>query len=383
MQPVTTPAGQVPPRILMVQLEDRSYPVRIGRGLIRDAVYLLPFSTQGKILFILTDENARPYADDLQRGLEKNTGAAAVHVFPVPPGEESKSLHWYEKILNWMLDCGVTRQSVLFAVGGGVVGDLGGFAAATILRGIHLVQIPTTLLAQVDSGVGGKTAIDMKQGKNLVGAFYQPSLVLCDLNTLETLDMRQRMAGYAEIIKYGVINDPEFFAWLEKNGKAVCELEEYALAYAIETACRKKAEIVAQDEREADIRALLNLGHTFGHALEAAAGYSDKLLHGEGVAVGMMMALSLSQRLGYCDDEPRARLGDHLRDIGLPTSLRDLREIIHCDPAALVRLMYADKKAEAGGLTFVLVRKIGEAFVAHQVPEEDVLTVVQQSMHGG
>ena len=382
MEPVTTTAGQVPQRILTVQLEDRSYPVRIGRGLIRDAVNLLPFNMQGKTLFILTDDHARPYAEDLQRVLEKATGAAAVHLFPVPPGEESKSMRWYEKVMNWLLDSGVTRQSVLFAVGGGVVGDLGGFAAATILRGIHLVQIPTTLLAQVDSGVGGKTAIDMKQGKNLVGAFYQPSLVLCDLNTLETLNMRQRLAGYAEIIKYGFINDPEFFVWLEKNGKAVCDLEEHALAYAIETACRKKAEIVAQDEREADVRALLNFGHTFGHALEASVGYSDKLLHGEAVAVGMMMALRLSQRLGYCNDEAYIRLGDHLRAMGLPTSIRDLNGIVPGDPAALVRLMYADKKAEAGGLTFVLVKRIGESFVARQVPEEDVLAVVLQSMHG-
>ncbi len=382
MQPVTIPDGQTPQRVLMVQLEDRSYPVRIGRGLIRECPEFLPFPLQGRTLFILTDVNARPYAESLRAVLEKRAGVAGVHLFPILPGEESKSLDWYEKILNWMLDSGVNRQSVLFAVGGGVVGDLGGFVAATILRGIPLVQIPTTLLAQVDSGVGGKTAIDMKQGKNLVGAFYQPSLVLCDLNTLETLNIRQRLAGYAEIIKYGFINDPDFFAWLEKNGRAVCDLEEHALAFAIETACRKKAEIVAQDEREADVRALLNFGHTFGHALEASTGYSDRLLHGEGVAVGMMMALALSQRLGYCDDEPRSRLGAHLRDIGLPTSIQDLKGIIHDDPATLVRLMYADKKAEAGGLTFVLARRIGAAFVARQVPEEDVLAVVQQSING-
>jgi 3-dehydroquinate synthase len=383
IQPEASGGDNPSQRVLTVSLGDRSYPVRIGRDLIRDIVNYVPFSMKDKNIFILTDENARPYADQIRHVLQKTAGAMAIHVFPVPPGEESKSFLWYEKVLHWMLDSGVTRQSVLFAVGGGVVGDLAGFAAATVLRGIHLVQIPTTLLAQVDSGVGGKTAIDMPQGKNLVGAFYQPSAVLCDLNTLETLNVRQRLAGYAEIIKYGVINDPEFFVWLERDGKAVCDLEEHALAHAIETACRKKAEIVAQDEREADVRALLNFGHTFGHALEAAVGYSSKLLHGEAVAVGMMMALRLSERMGHCNDEPAARLGDHLREIGLPTSIRDLKGIIPEDPAALVRLMYADKKAEAGGLTFILVRRIGEAFVARRVPEEEVLAVVKGSMHGG
>lgn len=369
-------------RVLSVDLGARSYVVRIGRDLIRDVMDFLPMDVAGKTLFILTDENARPYALELQRVLEKSAGAAAVHLFPVPPGEDSKSLRWYEKVVNWMLDSGVTRKSVLFAVGGGVVGDLAGFVAATVLRGIGFVQIPTTLLAQVDSGVGGKTGIDMPQGKNLVGAFYQPELVLCDLNTLETLNVRQRLAGYAEILKYGLINDPEFFMWLERNGRAVCELEPQALAFAIEVACRKKAEIVAQDEREADIRAFLNFGHTFGHALEAASGYSDRLLHGEAVAVGMMMALHLSQRLGYCNDEAIVRLGEHLRAIGLPLTIRDLNGIIPEDAGALVRRMYADKKAEAGGLTFVLARRIGDVFVARRVPEEDVLAVIRQSMNG-
>lgn len=375
--------SEVPMRLVTVHLGERTYPVHIGRGLLPDITHYLPEETKltGKILFVLTDENAKPYAETLKTALENRSGAEAVHLLPVPPGEETKSFRWYEIVLNWMLDSGVTRQSVLFAVGGGVVGDLGGFAAATVLRGIPFVQVPTTLLAQVDSGVGGKTAIDTAQGKNLVGAFYQPVAVICDLDTLETLDKRQRLAGYAEIIKYGLINDAEFFMWLEENGKALCELEAEPLAQAIEISCRKKADIVSMDELETDVRRLLNLGHTFGHALEAAAGYSGDLLHGEAVAVGMMLAISLSIRLGHCQDEPLHRLRDHLQAIGLPTSLRDLQGTVPHDPQRLVRSMYADKKAETGGLTFVLLKKIGEAFVERRVPEEEVLAVLKQSMH--
>lgn len=371
-------------RLVTVHLGERTYPVHIGRGILGDITHFLPkeISLTGKSLFILTDENALPYANKLKTVLEDKSGASAVFVLPVPPGEETKSFRWYEKVLNWMLDSGVTRGSVLFAVGGGVVGDLGGFAAATVLRGIGFVQVPTTLLAQVDSGVGGKTAIDTPQGKNLVGAFYQPSAVICDLETLETLDKRQRLAGYAEIIKYGLINDPEFFMWLEENGEALCNLSPEPLAQAIEISCQKKADIVSQDEFETDVRRLLNLGHTFAHAMESAAGYSGDLLHGEAVAVGMMMAIQLSARLGYCNEEPLERLGDHLRAVGLPTSIKELKGVVPHDPQRLVRSMYADKKAETGGLTFVLLKKIGETFVQRRVPEEEVLAVIKQSIHG-
>lgn len=371
-------------RLVTVHLGERTYPVHIGRGILGDVTHYLPkeINMAGKALFILTDENALPYANKLKSVLEDKSGASDVFLLPVPPGEETKSFRWYEKVLNWLLDSGVTRQSVLFTVGGGVVGDLGGFAAATVLRGIGFVQVPTTLLAQVDSGVGGKTAIDTPQGKNLVGAFYQPSAVICDLETLETLDKRQRLAGYAEIVKYGLINDPEFFLWLEENGEALCNLSPEPLAQAIEISCQKKADIVSQDEFETDVRRLLNLGHTFGHAMEAAAGYSGDLLHGEAVAVGMMMAIKLSIRLGYCNDEPLERLGDHLRAVGLPTSIKDLNGVVPNDPQRLVRSMYADKKAETGGLTFVLLKKIGETFIERRVPEEEVLAVIKQSIHG-
>ena len=369
-------------RIVNVHLGDRSYPVHIGRDLIPAVAELIPHDMKGKILFILTDENAKPYAEQLQAVLQQKSGAASVFMLPVPPGEETKTFRWYERIVNWMLDSGVTRQSVLFTVGGGVVGDLGGFAAATVLRGIGFVQVPTTLLAQVDSGIGGKTAIDMPQGKNLVGAFYQPLAVLCDLSTLETLNARQRLAGYAEIIKYGLINDPVFFTWLETHGKALCDLEPVELAEAIEVSCRKKAEIVAADEREEDMRKLLNLGHTFAHALEVAAGYGEGLLHGEAVAIGLVLAAKLSVRLGHCSDDVVDHIRDHLKSVGLPCSIRDVAQAVSADPARLVRLMYADKKAEAGGLTFILLKRIGDAFVARRVPEEEVVAVLNESIHG-
>ncbi|HEY8189599.1 MAG TPA: 3-dehydroquinate synthase, partial [Micavibrio sp.] len=309
-------------------------------------------------------------------------GVRAAFVYAVPPGEGSKTMRWYEKVLTWLLDHGVNRSSVLFAVGGGVVGDLGGFAAATVLRGIPFVQAPTTLLAQVDSSVGGKTAIDMIQGKNLVGAFYQPVSVLCDSDSLKTLSDRHRRAGYAEIAKYGLIRDESFFAWLERNGQAVCALEDEPLLHAIEASCRMKADIVAEDERETDMRALLNFGHTFGHALETSCGYSEKLLHGEAVSIGMMMALKLSARLGHLNERDISRVERHLREIGLPTGLQALRGILAHDAQGLARLMYADKKAEGGSLTFILMKKIGEAFVARHVPEQDVLAVINEFMHG-
>lgn len=366
-----------------VSLGERSYPVHIGAGLIANVMDYIPAKIlAGQNIFILTDDNAINYADQLQNVLEQKAGAANVHVMAVPSGESSKSFDWYEKILTWMLNRKVARKSVLFTVGGGVVGDLGGFAAATVLRGIGFIQVPTTILAQVDSSIGGKTAIDTPQGKNLVGAFYQPLAVLCDTDTLHTLDMRQRLAGYAEIIKYGLINDAEFFEWLEKNGKDVCALKGSALIHAIETACRKKAEIVAADERESGARMLLNLGHTFGHALEASTGYSGDLIHGEAVAVGMVMAIDLSKNLGHCGDGPKTRLLAHLKSMGLPSTIHDLQNTGPFDPNVLLKTMYADKKAETGGLTFILLNEIGKTFVQHGVAEDAVMTTLNHSIQG-
>lgn len=365
-----------------VELGARSYPVHIGAGLLAEVADCVPVSLKGKRLFILTDANARPYADIVKAGVEK-AGAESAFILAVPPGEGSKSMHWYETVLGWMLDHGVTRQSILFAVGGGVIGDLGGFAAATVLRGIDFVQVPTTLLAMVDSAVGGKTAIDMPQGKNVVGAFHQPLGVVADTDVLRSLPVRQMRAGYAEAVKHGVMGDAAFFAWLEQNGRDVLALRPEALAAFVAQNCRIKAAIVGEDEKESGRRALLNLGHTFGHALEVSCGYSEELLHGEAVAAGMMMALDLSMRLGYASQDDCRRVEAHLRDVGLPTGAGHLKNILTHDAAGLVQLMYADKKAEAGRLNFVLVKKIGESFVARGVAEQEALAVVQDALGGG
>lgn len=362
-----------------INLGERSYAVRIGPGILPRVTEFVP-GIEGATLFILTDMNAKPYAEDLQTFLEQK--AHSVHLMAVPAGEASKSLASYEQVLNWMLDHTVTRQSMLFAVGGGVIGDLGGFVAATVLRGIPFVQVPTTLLAMIDSSVGGKTGIDSAQGKNLVGAFHQPVSVLADTEILKTLPAREMRAGYAEAVKHGALGDEVFFKWLEENGRDVLALKPDAVAVFVQENCRIKAMIVAEDEKESGRRALLNLGHTFGHALETAAGYSGVLLHGEAVAVGCVLAAQLSLRLGYCDEGTVERLRKHLKSVDLPTSIRAIGNAGPFNPVALVQSMYSDKKAETGGLTFVLLKKIGGAFVQKRVPEIDVLAVLNQSMQG-
>ncbi len=359
-----------------VNLGSRSYPIHIGQGLLAHIKEHLPFNPAGRTLFVLADYNIEnTYAEMLAEGLKK-AGAAQVHIRSVPPGEASKSWKQLESVLSWILDNKADRQSVLFAVGGGVTGDLGGFAAAIALRGIPFVQVPTTLLAQVDSSVGGKTGINTPQGKNMVGAFHQPAAVLCDLDTLETLPRRELLAGYAEIAKYGLINDPEFFIWLESQGTKVCALEPQVLAKAIETACRKKAEIVAQDETEKGVRALLNLGHTFGHALEAAAGYDGSLLHGEAVAIGMVLAFRLSVRLGLCPEADEARVEKHLAAMGLPVrpSFSDIDKIM--------AFMTHDKKVTDGKVVFILAHGIGKAVVSKNIDLKDAKQIIAESMKG-
>lgn len=372
------------PNTVAVPLGDRSYNVHIGSGVLSMAAgFVSPFVSPGHhVAFILTDKNAEPYAATLKAALEQSGQCAAVHLLALPPGEETKSMQGYEKTLNWMLERGVTRKSVLFAVGGGVVGDLAGFAAATVLRGIAFIQVPTTLLAMVDSAVGGKTAIDMPQGKNLVGAFHQPHAVLADIDTLGTLPVRQMRAGYAEAVKHAVLGDVAFFEWLEDNGAAVLARDPAAVKAFVEKNCRIKAKIVAADEREGGQRALLNLGHTFGHALEVASGYSDKLLHGEAVAMGMMMAMKLSVRLGHLKEGDCQRVQTHLAKVGLPVDARAIKDSLATNINGLVQLMYADKKADTGSLTFILARGIGTAFVQTGVAESDVVAVLDESIGG-
>jgi 3-dehydroquinate synthase len=287
----------------------------------------------------------------------------------LPPGEETKDLDHFGRLAEEILAFGIERGTMLVALGGGVVGDVTGFAAATLLRGIDFVQIPTTLLAQVDSSVGGKTGINTRFGKNLIGAFYQPRLVLADTTTLSTLPRREVLAGYAEIVKYGLIRDAGFFAWLETEGGAVCDLVPAALRRAVMTSCAMKAEIVAGDEREEGDRALLNFGHTFGHALETETGFSSRLLHGEAVGLGMVLAFDFAARLGLVSAEASERARRHLDEMGLPTQLSAIG-LAGVPADRLLTHMSKDKKVRDGRITLILPRRIGEAFVMKDAPRD-------------
>ena len=354
-----------------VGLGDRSYDIVVGTGLVRAAGDLIAPFLQRPRTFIVTDENvARLHLETLREALDAAGIEAGVHVLPA--GEKTKSFAHLEALIGAMLDARLERRDRVIALGGGVIGDLTGFAASILRRGIGFIQVPTTLLSQVDSSVGGKTGINTRHGKNLVGTFHQPSLVLADTGVLDTLPRRELLAGYAEVAKYGLIDDPAFFAWCEKNGAAVLAGDAAARTYAIEQSCLSKARIVAADERETtDLRALLNLGHTFGHALEAETGFGSDLLHGEAVGTGMSMAFDLSARLGICPAADAARVRAHLAAVGLPMRLRsiggDNRRVWDAD--RLIGHMRGDKKAEGGKLAFVLARGIGGAFVSREVDE--------------
>ena len=358
-------------RTIRVELAGRSYDIAIGPGLIDQAGALSrPLLAAPKVT-IVSDETVAPlYGARLAASFDK-AGIKASTV-TVPAGENSKEFGAFGRLMNELLDQRPDRRTTLVALGGGVVGDLTGFAASVLLRGVDFIQVPTTLLAQVDSSVGGKTGINTRHGKNLVGTFYQPRLVLADTDVLDTLPRRELLAGYAEVAKYGLIDDPAFFAWCEANGAAVLSGDAAKRTYAIEQSCLAKARIVAADERETtDLRALLNLGHTFGHALEAETGFGSDLLHGESVGTGMAMAFDLSARLGLCPATDAERVRRHLGAVGLPMRLRaiggDNRR--SWDAARLIEHMRGDKKAEGGRLTFVLARGIGKAFVSREVDE--------------
>ena len=358
-------------RTVHVDLAGRSYDIAIGPGLIDRAGELSRPLLAAPRVTIVSDETVAPlYGARLAASFEK-AGIKTASV-TVPAGESSKEFASFGRLMNGLLDQRPDRKTTLVALGGGVVGDLTGFAASVLLRGVDFIQVPTTLLAQVDSSVGGKTGINTRHGKNLVGTFYQPRLVLADTAVLDTLPRRELLAGYAEVAKYGLIDDPVFFAWCEKNGAAVLSGDAAARAYAIEQSCLSKARIVAADERETtDLRALLNLGHTFGHALEAETGFGPDLLHGEAVGAGMAMAFDLSARLGICPAVDAQRVRAHLGAVGLPMRLRsiggDNRRV--WDAGRLIGHMRGDKKAEGGRLAFVLARSIGGAFVSREVDE--------------
>ena len=329
---------------------------------------------------MLTDETvAGLHLDALRAGLA--AGGVTMEALALPPGEGTKGWPQFSRAVEWLLDRKVERRDVVVAFGGGVIGDLGGFAASVLRRGVRFVQIPTTLLAQVDSSVGGKTGINTAQGKNLVGAFHQPSLVLADTNVLGTLSARDFLAGYGEVVKYGLLGDAVFFGWLERMGPALAAGDAEARVQAVTRSVEMKARIVERDETEQGDRALLNLGHTFCHALESATGYSDRLLHGEGVAIGCALAFELSARMSLCSQEAPSRVRAHLKDMGMKTDLADIPGDL---PGAegLLALMAQDKKVVDGRLRFILARDIGAAFVADDVPGDAVLGVLRDGLRG-
>ena len=357
--------------IIPVNLSGNSYDILVEAQAFNDdaASALAPFINNGR-LFIITDTNVAAVALE---GLEDQLRAAGCDVATkiVAAGEQTKSWRVLEEICDWLLEAGVERSDTLIALGGGVIGDLTGFVASIVKRGCHFVQIPTTLLSQVDSSVGGKTAINTAAGKNLVGQFNQPRFVLIDPSLLDSLPDRELRAGYAEVVKYGLINDVNFFTWCEANCYKLFARDPAALTYAITQSVSSKAKIVAEDEKElTGTRALLNLGHTFGHALEAETGYSKKLVHGEAVAAGMVLAFRYSVRRGHCDASEAMRVETHLKNAGLPYDLKSAGVIASGE--TLVRHMLHDKKMDSGNLPFLLANGIGQTFVARDVDLGDV-----------
>jgi 3-dehydroquinate synthase len=354
---------------LRVELGARSYDIVIGSRLLEAAGALMrPVLRQNRVVVVTDETVALLHLPRLAAALD--TAGIAHETVVLPPGEQTKDFRHFQKLAEDLLGLGIERRTTLVALGGGVIGDLTGFAAATLLRGVPYVQIPTTLLAQVDSSVGGKTAIDTIHGKNLVGAFYQPALVLADIGALATLPRRELLAGYAEVVKYGLIRDRAFFEWLEGNGAALVAGDEALRREAVRRSCAAKAEIVAGDEREDGARALLNFGHTFGHALEAEAGFGEALLHGEAVALGMRLAFDFSTRGGICAEAEAARVRRHYDAVGLPSSIGAGNQPLA--PDRLLAHMRHDKKVRDGKITLILARAIGEAFIEPDVSEDQI-----------
>jgi len=377
IRPASSPDGDIASRV-KVSLGERSYDIMIGEHLLsRAGTLLAPFFRRPKTA-IVTDANvARHHLGTLESAL-RDAGFEAGSIV-LPAGEATKSFAALADLCDRLLEAGIERSDRIIALGGGVIGDLAGFAAAILRRGIDFIQIPTSLLAQVDSSVGGKTGINSALGKNLIGAFHQPLAVIADTALLSTLPDRELSAGYAEVAKYGLLGDAAFFAWLEQNVGRLMDRDAKTLIHAITVCCTDKADLVARDEREAGPRALLNLGHTFGHALEAATGYGARLLHGEAVAVGMVEAFRFSARLDLCDPGLAGRVAAHLKAARLPASLGDIEGELP-DAHGLLAIMRQDKKAEAGRLAFILVRGIGEAFVSRDVDEAELTVFLHDEL---
>jgi 3-dehydroquinate synthase len=366
-----------------VVLGARSYDIVIGRGVLASLGARIAALRPGAKAFIVTDENVARHVLAGAEAALAQAGVAAHRVI-VPPGEASKSYGTFEQVCEAIIASRIERGDLVIALGGGVIGDLAGFAAAVVRRGLDYVQVPTTLLAQVDSSVGGKTAIDSVHGKNLVGAFHQPILVVADTALLDTLPEREFRAGYAELVKYGLLGDAAFFSWLEKNWREIFTGGNssgiFARDHAVAVACRAKAAIVARDERETGDRALLNLGHTFGHALEAASGFCDRLLHGEAISAGMALAFEFSaRRQGLVSKADAARVIAHLAETGLPTGFKDISGPLPTVDQ-MMKLIAQDKKVKRGMLTFILVRGIGAAFIEAGVEPREVRAFLSEKL---
>jgi 3-dehydroquinate synthase len=369
---MTAPLKAREPIIVPVALGNRAYDIVVGRGVLASLGRAIEALRPGARAVIVTDENVAARHLAAAEAALKAAGIASSRIL-VAPGEGSKNIATFERVCEEMIGARIERGDLAVALGGGVIGDLAGFAAACVRRGIDFVQVPTSLLAQVDSSVGGKTGINSRHGKNLIGAFHQPVLVIADTALLDTLPAREFRAGYAEVAKYGLLGDSAFFAWLERSWQDVFAgaSGSFAREHAIAVCCRAKAAIVVRDERETGERALLNLGHTFGHALEAGCGFSQRLLHGEAVALGTVMAFDFSARRGLCGAADAARARAHLAAVGLPTHVRDVPGGVP-GVDALMDLIAQDKKVKRGKLTFILVRGIGRAFIEHDVDPADV-----------
>lgn len=358
-----------------VDLGERAYDIHIGEGLLQQAGHLIAPLLARPYTVIVTDENvARLHLDTLKQAL-LDAGISSKEVV-VPAGETSKSYSVLQSVCDQLLEKEVERRDMIIAFGGGVVGDLAGFAAAILRRGVDFIQIPTSLLAQVDSSVGGKTGINSVHGKNLIGAFHQPRKVIIDIALLDTLPPRELRAGYAEVAKYGLLGDAQFFAWLEDNAESLFAGDGQTRIKAISRSCEAKADIVGRDETEQGMRALLNLGHTFGHVLETATGYGDRLLHGEGVAIGMALAFRFCHRRGQIPEGVAERVEQHLCKCGLPTRLADIEGDLPT-AAELTEMMRQDKKAQGGQLVFILVNEIGGSYVARDVEVDEVTAFLQ------
>ncbi|MBL4739553.1 MAG: 3-dehydroquinate synthase [Sneathiella sp.] len=359
-----------------VPLGKRSYNVMIGGDLLNTAGHHIAPHLRKKRVGIVTDETvAKFHLKTLQASLSSEN--IEFETFILPAGESTKNLQHYSELMDRLLEARIGRDECLVAFGGGVIGDLTGFAASTLRRGIDFIQIPTTLLSQVDSSVGGKTGINTSYGKNLIGAFYQPKLVLADVSLLDTLPRRDVLAGYAEVVKYGLLGDFDFYNWLEINGQYVIDGDTASRIHAVKASVQAKADIVAKDEFESGVRAYLNLGHTFGHALEAEVGYGGDLVHGEGVAIGMLMAMDLSAQMGLITGQDCKRVRSHYSQVGLLQSLPTIKGI-EWKAETLLQHMNQDKKVDQGKLTFILMKAIGDAFTTQDVSTENVLNILDQ-----